>query len=106
MRIEFFFTNAIFKSLQSLLKKQKQGLENLRIENDVLKQENETLKKRFVQEKKELEKKLVYATTVLNEVSSMTTIKGLAEMEEAIGRWIYHLLNIDKKNDKQMVFRL
>lgn len=51
----------------------------------MLKQENETLKKRFVQEKKELEKKLVYATTVLNEVSGMTTITGLAEMEEALG---------------------
>ncbi len=64
------------------VEQQKAGIENLRLENDVLVRELQQTKKKSEEDKLELEKKLVYATTVLNEVSSLGAIRGLAGIEE------------------------
>mmetsp|Transcript_8153 Transcript_8153/g.19698 ORF Transcript_8153/g.19698 Transcript_8153/m.19698 type:complete len:1153 (+) Transcript_8153:536-3994(+) len=63
------------------VEQQKAGIENLRLENDVLVREMQQNRKAWQDERMELEKKLVYATTVLNEVSSLGEIRGLAQRE-------------------------
>ncbi|CAD7962323.1 unnamed protein product [Amoebophrya sp. A25] len=64
------------------VEQQKAGIENLRLENDTLVRELQLKTKQFAEDKLELEKKLVYATTVLNEVSSLGAIRGLAGFDE------------------------
>jgi hypothetical protein len=67
----YVFSITFFK-----VEQQKAGLENLRIENLNLEREAREAKKEKDRIKLDLEKKLVFATTVLNEVSGMEAIKG------------------------------
>ena len=62
--------------LRERVEQQKAGLENLRIENLNLEREAREAKKEKDRVKVDLEKKLVFATTVLNEVAGMEAIKG------------------------------
>ncbi len=71
--------------LRERVEQQKVGIENLRTENDDLSLSLQRVTDTSKKEVAELEKKLAYATTVLNEVSGMKNIKGLAKMEEMLG---------------------